>query len=200
QALSRHARGRLEDPPSQGRRLLGRHLQLPAPDGHHGLAIQRDGDRRRRGGGVRGTWRPADGAGPARRPQSAGAPAVLRRGGRFGAGQVSVRKGGAGAGAGSRRGCPAQNSSANTNSPIMTKLSAIFTAMPTIIPIHVATPTEPARGRLRTAMNSPTAAPTSGRNSTPTRPVNTPATVPTSAPMMASRLAPTRRAPSTPDR
>ena len=68
--------------------------------------------------------------------------------------------------------------------------------MPTSSPIQVATPTLPARRRSRCAMNSPIAAPASGMNSSPQRPVKMPASVPIAAPSTASLLAPAFFAPA----
>jgi integron integrase len=85
-----------------------------------------------------------------------------------------------------------QISNAAMNTPTIVNAIASFTAVATSSPNHVAAPTLPARNISLWAMNSPTAAPTSGMNRSPHRPVNTPASVPMAAPMMPSLLAPAR--------
>ena len=87
-----------------------------------------------------------------------------------------------------------QISSAAMNTPTIVNAIASFTAVATSNPNHVAAPTLPARNMSLCAMNSPTAAPTSGMNRSPHKPVNTPAMVPMAAPMMPSLLAPARLA------
>ena len=89
-----------------------------------------------------------------------------------------------------------QITSAAMNTPTIVNAIASFTAVPTSNPNQVAAPTLPARNMSLWAMNSPTAAPTSGMKRRPHRPVTMPASVPMAAPMMPSLLAPARLAES----
>ena len=62
------------------------------------------------------------------------------------------------------------NNSAATNTPTIVNAIASLTAVATSSPNHVAAPTLPARNMSLCAMNSPTAAPTSGMNNRPHSP------------------------------
>ena len=84
------------------------------------------------------------------------------------------------------------------NKPSIANTIATLSAVPTRSPSQVATPALPATRTSRFARYSPIAAPASGRNRSPTKPVNTPATVPIAAPAIAHGLAPTRFAPAAP--
>ncbi|CDE52514.1 unknown [Sutterella sp. CAG:351] len=77
----------------------------------------------------------------------------------------------------------------------MMNASAIFTPIPTAIPIQVARPTVPAFSMSRPAMISPITAPISGKKTMPQIPVTSPTTVPITAPQRPARLAPARFAP-----
>jgi len=85
-----------------------------------------------------------------------------------------------------------QITSAAMNTPTIVNAIASLIAVPISSPNHVAAPTLPARNASLCARNSPTAAPTSGMNSRPQRPVKTPATVPMAAPIIPCLLAPAR--------
>lgn len=89
---------------------------------------------------------------------------------------------------------PCQINSAAMKTPIIVNAIASFTAVATSSPNQVAAPTLPARNMFLWATNSPTAAPTSGMNRRPHRPVKMPASVPIAAPMMPCLLAPARLA------
>jgi len=87
---------------------------------------------------------------------------------------------------------------ANANTPSITKVSAILQAAPTSIPIQVPTPTREAFSRSRLCTHSPISAPANGPIGIPGMPKNRPMRVPANVPRMASLLAPTRLAPSSP--